>query len=127
MKYFKVKTGYGVDEFISIMELELPMAMRAQISGKVGVFGEGTVSGNHIISITPDYNRELGLARDYRLVGEDYDQLGKKVDEYRLVIEGCSGDAYRALGLTPASSKPHQMLKDGETHVETTTRPPGGN
>lgn len=84
MKHYRVKIGYDKDDFISVDETELPSALRAQITGKVGVFREGTVTGNHIISITPDFNREMGVARDYRLTGEDYEMLGtKKVEEYR--------------------------------------------
>lgn len=99
MKFYKVKTGYGKDDFISVNEKELQMAIRAQLTGKVGVFSEGTISGNHIISITPDYNRELGLARDWQLTSEDYAILGeKKVKEYRNFLQEIKQDVYKQLG-----------------------------
>lgn len=86
--YFKIQKGFHVDDYISIDESELPMAVRAQVSGKVGIFKEGTISGDKIISITPDWNREMGWNRDYRLGNEDYAQIGqKKMEDYRNYIE----------------------------------------
>lgn len=77
MMYFRIKTGYGADDFISADETEVRSAINAQITGKVAVCREGTISGNHIISITPDYNRLMGFNRDYALKGEDYDAISK--------------------------------------------------
>jgi hypothetical protein len=87
MNYYRVKTGFNADDFISINESELAMALRAQITGRVGVFEQGTISGNHIISIIPDYQRAMGYHRDYHLTGEDYNYIGTKVDEHRLFFE----------------------------------------
>lgn len=87
MKYFKVKFGFGPDEFLSVDETELPMALRAHISGKKGMFKEGSISGDKIIAITPDFNRALGLNRDYALKGEDYRELGIAREEHELFLE----------------------------------------
>ncbi len=98
-KFYRVKTGYGKDDFISVNENELQTAIRAQLTGKVGVFNEGTVSGNHIISITPDYNRELRVARDWQLTSEDYAILGKnKVKEYRSFLQEAKSNVFKQLG-----------------------------
>lgn len=69
MRYFKVQKGYAQDDFISIDETELSKAIRAQISGKVVIFKNGTLSGNHIMSITPDWNR---AEKVYNPAGADY-------------------------------------------------------
>lgn len=98
MKHYRVKIGYGKDDFISITEEELAMALRAQISGKVGVFKEGTVSGNNIMAILPDYQRDMGWNRDHQLGSEDYAEIGnKKIDDYRLLLEEKKTEVHQKL------------------------------
>jgi len=88
MRFFRVKTGYGKDDFIGIDETELSKAIRSQVKGSVVIFKEGSVAGNSILSIKPDWQRVMGYHRDYDLVGEDYEEIGKKrQDDYRLFIE----------------------------------------
>lgn len=88
MKYFKVQKGYWADDYISIDETELRKAITAQVKGQVAIFKEGTVSGNSIMSITPDWNKTMGWNRDYKLTGEDYQCIGNgRTEESRLLIE----------------------------------------
>ena len=95
MKY-KVKTGFGDDDFTIIDETELAMGLRAQIGGKVALFREGSISGNSILEIKPYYNRLMGWNREYRLTDEDYLELGQEIkkrhnlffENTKLAIEG---------------------------------------
>lgn len=111
MKYFRVKYGFGKDDFYSITEDELPKALRAQVNGTVVAFHEGTVAGNNIITIQPDYQREMGWNRDYDLQGGDYAYIGnKKVEEYRMCLEqaktqalGTGGAAVPRIAVTGAA------------------------
>ncbi len=109
MKYFKVKIGYGADDFISIDQTELRKAVIAQVKGGVVIFNEGSVAGNSIISVLPDYNREMGYHRDYKLTGEDYDHIGTtRVGESRLLIENAVAEAQ---GKKPLSLEGNEMTK----------------
>lgn len=88
MKYFKVKFGYGTDDFIIIDETEASKAIRAQINGTVVVFKEGSVSGKNIISITPDVNKIMGWNRTYQPTAEDYGDVPKKIiNEHKLFLD----------------------------------------
>ena len=89
MKYYQVKYGYKDNESVSISEEEMPSAVRAQITGRVGVFKEGTVSGNSIIAIVPDYTRTMGWNRGYNLLPEDWAKIdtSKECKEARLLLE----------------------------------------
>jgi len=102
MKYFKIQKGFGADDYLSIDETELQMAIRAQVTGKVAILKQGTISGNIIQAITPDYNRDMGWKRDYKLKGEDYDELGEeKIQSYRVFIERTNEEVNTQLGGTP--------------------------
>lgn len=97
--FFKIKIGFGENDFISITENELPMALRAQITGKIAVFSVGSVAGNNIISITPDWNRLLGFNPTYKMQAEDYKRIGdKKVKQVQDIFENIKNIA---LGIKP--------------------------
>lgn len=99
MKYFKVQKGFAVDDYITIDETEVEMARRAFITGKIADFKGGMVSGKVIQSITPDWNKVMGYNRDYKLNGEDYEEIGaKRVEEYRVFLEGVKKNVDSQLG-----------------------------
>lgn len=102
MKYYRVQTGFGPDDFVSVDENELEACIRAQITGRVAVTKEGTISGNIIQKITPDWTRALGFKRGYKLVGEDYDYVSGKVsDEYRKTLQDATERAQEAIAGVP--------------------------
>lgn len=101
MNYYRVRIGFGKDDFISVDQEELATAIRAQVTGKVAVLKEGTVSGNHIMSIVPDLQRSAGYNRDYQLTGEDYERLQKVHLEHRkLFLETKEDVVIQMLGAT---------------------------
>lgn len=121
MKFYKVQTGFGKDEYVSIDETELEMCIRAQITGKVAITKEGTISGSIIQKILPDWNRVLGYNRVYQLTAEDYNDLGGKiVEEYRMALYG----ATRAVQGLPAHITPEKML-EGSKGLSEKFRLPG--
>lgn len=97
-KYFRVKIGFKPMDFLSIPEAELETAIRAQITGKVALLSGGSVSGNSILAITPDYQRLMGWQDDYTLTGEDMREIGRVVrNEYELAIEGAKREVVAQL------------------------------
>jgi hypothetical protein len=108
--FFKIKTGFGENDFISITEDELPMALRAQLSGKIALLNGGSVAGNNIISITPDWNRMLGFNPTYKLQPEDYKRIGdKKVKQVQEIFFNLKN---LALGITPPSKAVSDASKE---------------
>lgn len=110
MKYFRVKYGYGKDEFLSIDETEYRKALMAQGSGGVTAFSSGTIAGNNIMAIIPDYQKVMGYNRDYELQGEDYQEIGTaRQNEYQQFMN----TAKLALeGKSPSQEQPKELQND---------------
>jgi len=79
MKYYKVRM---FNENISIDETELARALYAQVTGKVAILKNGSVSGNQIFSITPDYHKAMGYNEEYKLTPEDHKEIAIKCKDY---------------------------------------------
>ena len=83
---FKVCKGFG-DDFIPIDETELEKAIYAQMTGKVAIFEEGTMAGNYISAIIPDYHASMGWNYGYKLQPEDWNYIRNDLPDYRNLIE----------------------------------------
>ncbi len=90
MLYFKVKTGFGPNDYIPITQEDYGKAVRAQVTGKVAIWQNGeTTSGSSIQGIIRDYSRSLGYKPEYQVsldevpkkLIEKYDELHKQIGE----------------------------------------------
>jgi hypothetical protein len=106
MKYFKLQKGFKADDYISIDETELQRAIKARATGKTGIFKEGVISGQYIISILPDWNKEMGWNRDYQLTGEDYALIGReRQNEYNEILQFAEQNAVLEIQGKPTMEK----------------------
>ena len=78
MRYFHIKYGFSANEIKPIDHTEVEKAIYCHLTGKVGVFKNGSVSGVNIIEVGPDYNAELGWAPDHKLDGHDFNDLDRE-------------------------------------------------
>ncbi|HEC32989.1 MAG TPA: hypothetical protein ENI63_01885 [Candidatus Kaiserbacteria bacterium] len=77
-KYYRVKVGYGKNEFISIQENELEKAIYAFETNVKAKFDNGVVRGQDIIAITPDYHKALGCNNaEYEFNSYDWAELAQ--------------------------------------------------
>lgn len=103
-KYFKVQIGFGKSDFISIDEVELDKAIYAMVSGKIAIFKNGSVAGNNIISILPDYHKAMGWNYGYEFFPEDWNRINAKCKSYQGVIE-------------EAKNRVNYLIQSGQTHL----------
>lgn len=78
MKYFKIKTGYGEEEFVSIDETELEIAFFIFLNDSKAIFKSGVVRGKDIISIKEDWNAAMGWNKNHQLQPEDWADIRNK-------------------------------------------------
>lgn len=77
-KYFKVKYGYDVMDFISIPEEELPRAIKAWQQGMIYEYDGSMVKGSEIKTITPHYQKYTGWNESYEPKdSDDFKQIEK--------------------------------------------------
>lgn len=72
MLYFKIKTGFGANDYISIDQEDYVKAVRAQVTGKVAMLkGARNISGSAIQLILPDYGKTMGYKPEYPISERD--------------------------------------------------------
>lgn len=112
MKYYQVRYGHRENECVSVSEDEMPTAIKAQVTGKIGVFKEGTISGSSIIAVVPDYQRIMGWNRSYALGPEDWAQIqeNEECTDARLLLEGTVNQIRRPERNAPALTEGAKQL-----------------
>lgn len=89
-RYYKVKYGYGVMDFISIPEKELARAINAWKNNLLYDFADKMVKGAEIKTIEPHYHRYTGWNEGYEPKdSEDYRQIKRDCPEG--ILEGIEG------------------------------------
>ena len=111
-RWFKVKYGYDVMDFVSVEESDLPRVLDAWNNNKIYIYGSNAVKGNEIKSISPHYHKYTGWNESYEPKdADDFREIerycpkglnasienakrfltsGGKPDEYRLLLENKS-------------------------------------
>lgn len=82
-KYIKVITGFRQDQYYTIDAEEAHKAYYLFLNPEMrGVFNNGVaLIGKNIQGIEPDYNATMGYNPNYKLEGEDWNEIsGKGVD-----------------------------------------------
>lgn len=78
MKWFKIKTGYNQNDFVSIDENELELALHIfNVDGKA-VFKNGVARGKDIIAIKEDWHKAMGINQAWKLNEDDYNEMAKQ-------------------------------------------------
>ena len=89
-RFFKVQYGYGANEYIPIDETELKRAIYAHLTGKKVALENGSVSGDKIIVIAPDWNKAMGWNAGYKPTPEE---LGEVENEVGKLYQGVIAEA----------------------------------
>ena len=69
--YFKAEHGYDAEDFLPIEAEELEKAIYTHMTGGKAAFLAGSISGNIITVVKPDYHRAMGWNRGYKLGPDD--------------------------------------------------------
>ena len=124
-RYFKVVYGFDEDEFLPIEENELKRAIYAHLTGKKAAFQSGSVSGDKIIVVKPDWNKAMGWNAGYKPMPEEMGEIeatvGKKylgiVAQAKQEVEGYIRSGQLDKLNTPLIENPAKKHTDGLTSI----------
>lgn len=121
-KYFKVKFGFGSNDFASVKDEEVEKAIYAQLKGVPVRLGNSFVNGRNIISITPHYHKYTGWFDSYEPVdGDDWKQIERDCPSFTGVLEAYTNNVRsllasgqdKKIGTTPLAS----IAKDSQSSI----------
>lgn len=97
-RYFRVKYGYSINEFISIPEEYLAKAIYAFQKQSLFYFNDRIINGKEIKTITPDYHVHTGWNDWYEpKSAEDFRQIERDCPDYTGYIDAGTKLALEAM------------------------------
>ena len=75
--YFKAIHGFDAEDYVPIEAEELEKAIYAHMTGSKAVFASGSISGNMITVVQPDYHKAMGWNQGYKLGADDFAELAQ--------------------------------------------------
>jgi len=118
-KYFKVVYGFDEDEYIAIDDSELKKAIYAHLTGKKVAFKEGSVSGDKIIVIRPDWNKAMGWNVGYKPTPEEMGEIDATVGKKYLGIVAHAKDEVEGYIKSGQLEKLNTPLLESSTKIHT--------
>lgn len=110
MRYFKVIKGFRTDEFIPIDETELDKAIYAHLTGKVVAFNNGSLNGDSINSVMPDWHRAMDWNYGYAMGADDWNEIRSRGVERKYA--GAIGEAKEKVQYLMQSNQLHLLGKE---------------
>lgn len=87
-RWFRVKYGYNINEFISIPEEYLAKAIYSKQKQTLFSFDDRIIDGKEIKNITPDYHKHTGWNSWYEPKdAEDFKQIERDCPDYKGCID----------------------------------------
>lgn len=106
MKYFKAIYGYDSENYVELNETELDKAIYLHLTAKKGLLTGGSISGDRVIAVQPDFHRAMGWNRGYSLGPDDYAELNGKgiYKSYNILLED-------------TKARVHHLIETGQEHL----------
>lgn len=97
IRWFRVKYGYKVGEYVSIPESYLAKAIYSKQRQTLFSFNDRIIDGKEIKTIVPDYHKHTGWHEWYEPTdAEDFKQIGRDCPSYEGYIEQATNYAIEA-------------------------------
>ena len=124
--HFKIKTGFGSNDFISIESDELHKAYYLFLNpDQRTIFSSGhALIGKNIVSIEPDYHKMMGWNPTWKLCDDDWTELRQKGLDVKMqnLMSVAKQIAYQAQSDKNLLGLPMNKIDLGNPHTEQTTK-----
>lgn len=109
--YYKIqRIGFNDEQFIPIDEEETLKAISVFMTGGKGTFKNGSISGNQIAGIFPDWHKAKGWNYGYKFLPEDWSEITPMGGRYERHYNALAGFVKTAID----NNQPNELLRPYE-------------